>query len=235
MLEISDLSVRYSGVLALENVSMKFDHASITTIIGSNGAGKTSLLNAIAAIVASASGQIRFDGEPLTGLRPESIVAKGVVLVPEGRRIFPRMSVRDNLLTGAHLVNNAAKVSATFEKVLGYFPVLGRRKKQMAGSLSGGEQQMLAIGRALMAQPKMLLLDEPSTGLAPLVEQEVIDTVTKLARNEGVGVVLVEQNASLALASANYAYVLEAGSTSLSGPASELIGDQRVRAAYLGL
>ena len=235
MLEVSDLVVRYGGVIALEGVSMSFESGVVTTIIGSNGAGKTSLLKAILGMVKISKGSIIFEGEQLNGLQPEQIVSRGVVLVPEGRRLFPRMSVRDNLLTGAHLIRDAKKVKTTLEKVFTYFSVLGQRQKQMAGTMSGGEQQMLAIGRGLMAKPRMLLLDEPSTGLAPLMVKEVMEAVARLVEEEKLGVLLVEQNATVALAGAKIAYVLETGRIALSGLASVLASDERIQAAYLGL
>ncbi len=233
MLEVRNLVVRYGAVTAIDGVSMAFEPGVVTSVIGSNGAGKTTLLNAISGMVRPASGSVWFEGERLDRRTPQQIVASGITQVPEGRELFPRMSVMDNLLCGAVLRSDTVAIRKDLDKVFGYFPILERRPNQLARDLSGGEQQMLALGRALMARPRMFLLDEPSTGLAPLVEKEVMDTVRRLAKEEDVGVVLVEQNAALALAASKNAYVLELGSISVVGPASELSNDDRVRAAYL--
>jgi branched-chain amino acid transport system ATP-binding protein len=235
MLTIDYLSVNYGSVIALDGVRMKFPLGSITAILGSNGAGKTSLLNAIVGLVEVKGGEVRLGDRAITGLDTAEIARLGVALVPEGRRIFPRMSVRDNLLTGAHLKTDKRRTLSNLDKVNSYFPILEKRSSQAAGSLSGGEQQMLAIGRALMSDPRLLLLDEPSTGLAPKVEQDVMGTLVKLATEDNIGIVLVEQNATLALGHSTNAYVLESGRVSIEGRASDLVGDRRVQEAYLGV
>lgn len=235
MLEISDIVVRYDAADVLRGVSLSAEQGKVTTVIGSNGAGKTTLLRAISGLLPLASGEIRLLGERIDNLKPAEIVRRGVCQVPEGRELFPRMSVRDNLMTGAYLRSDKAGIRNDLEKVFTYFPVLKQRAALPARSLSGGEQQMLAFGRALMASPKVLLLDEPSVGLAPLIEQSLMKTVGQLAVSENVAVVLVEQNAILALATAQTGYVLDLGQILTTGPAKNLLDDPKVRQAYLGL
>lgn len=235
MLEVRDLSVAYGGVAALRGVSMSFAPGEITAVIGSNGAGKTSLLRTIAGLQKPAVGEIHFNGERIDGLRAPQVVTKGISLVPEGRELFPRMSVKDNLLCGAYLRSDKVGIESDLESIYTYFPVLRKKLKQNASNLSGGEQQMLAIGRAIMSKPKFYLFDEPSIGLAPKIEQEVIETIKLIAETHGVGVVLVEQNAVLALEAARFGYVLDLGELTISGPTAVLAKDSRVRQAYLGL
>ena len=235
MLETQDLTVKYDLVSALSEVSITAGERTITTIVGSNGAGKTTLLKTISGLIRPASGEIRFLGERIEAASPSAIVRMGISHVPEGRELFPRISVYDNLMVGAYLRKNRKAIRRDLERIYQHFPILKDRRRQLARNLSGGEQQMLAFGRALMSDPKLLLLDEPSIGLAPVVEQKIMETLRVLTVDENVGVVLVEQNAALALSVASHGYVLEQGSLVLQGPANELIKDDNVRAAYLGL
>jgi len=233
LLEVKDAVVHYSKVQALKSVSLSVEEGGIVTIIGANGAGKTTTLRAISGLVKLSSGEIYFQGERIDRLPPEKIVRLGIAQVPEGRRCFPELTVQENLLVGAFLRQDKKGVMEDLESVFGRFPRLKERRTQMAKTLSGGEQQMLAIGRALMSKPKLLLLDEPSMGLSPVMVQEIAKIVIDI-RRQGVPVVLVEQNAELALRLANQAYVLETGAMVLSGPAKELHENDHVRRAYLG-
>ncbi|MBA3517549.1 MAG: ABC transporter ATP-binding protein [Rhizobiales bacterium] len=233
MLEIRELRVNYKTVAALKGVSVEVPAGGIVTIIGSNGAGKSTALRAISGLAKPSAGEIRFAGERIDRLAPEKIVARGIAHVPEGRRVFPGLTVEENLRTGAFLRRDKAAVEDDLADVFAHFPRLKERRRQWARTLSGGEQQMLAIGRALMSRPKLLLLDEPSMGLAPIMVQEIGRIVLKIVE-AGVPVVLVEQNAELALGLAQYAYVFETGSVALHGAAAELHGDDHVRRAYLG-
>ncbi len=233
LLEIRELRVNYKTVAALKGVSVEVPAGGIVTIIGSNGAGKSTALRAISGLAKPSAGEIRFAGERIDRLAPEKIVARGIAHVPEGRRVFPGLTVEENLRTGAFLRRDKAAVEDDLADVFAHFPRLKERRRQWARTLSGGEQQMLAIGRALMSRPKLLLLDEPSMGLAPIMVQEIGRIVLKIVE-AGVPVVLVEQNAELALGLAQYAYVFETGSVALHGAAAELHGDDHVRRAYLG-
>lgn len=233
LLEIQDASVHYHKVAALKQVSMTVPEGGIVTIIGANGAGKSTTLRAISGLEKISDGEIRFAGQRIDGLAPEKIVARGIAQVPEGRRVFPDLTVQENLNTGAFLRNDKQAIARDLERVFGHFPRLKERRGQWAKTLSGGEQQMLAIGRALMAAPKLLLLDEPSMGLAPVLVQEIADIILAIAKDD-VPVILVEQNAELALRLADYAYVLETGSIALEGPSTELHENDHVRRAYLG-
>ncbi|MER9580833.1 ABC transporter ATP-binding protein [Mesorhizobium sp. M0276] len=234
MLEAKDLVLEYGGVRALNGMSFTASTGEVTAVVGSNGAGKTTLMNAICGLVKLASGEIRLDGARLNGLAPDEIVRKGISLVPEGRELFPKLSVLENLLLGATVRPDPAVRRKTLERIFELFPVLANRQKQQAGRMSGGEQQMLAFGRALMAQPKMLLLDEPSIGLAPMVEEQLISAISDYSRENGIGVLIVEQNAMLALEYAQHAYVVEQGRVALSGSAAEIRDDPAVIASYLG-
>ncbi|RUV64231.1 MULTISPECIES: ABC transporter ATP-binding protein [unclassified Mesorhizobium] len=234
MLEAKDLVLEYGGVRALNGMSFTASTEQVTAVVGSNGAGKTTLMNAICGLVKLASGEIRLDGAKLNGLAPDDIVRKGISLVPEGRELFPKLSVLENLLLGATVRPDPTRRRKTLERIFELFPVLANRQKQQAGRMSGGEQQMLAFGRALMAQPKMLLLDEPSIGLAPMVEEQLISAISDYSRESGIGVLIVEQNAMLALEYAQHAYVVEQGRVALSGPAAEIRDDPAVIASYLG-
>ncbi len=233
LLEIDSLEVRYHKVAALKGVSLEVPEGGIVTIIGANGAGKSTTLRAISGLVRPAAGEIRFDGKRIDALPPEKIVARGIAHVPEGRRVFPGLTVEENLRTGAFLRSDRAGVAADLDQVYGHFPRLRERHRQWARTLSGGEQQMLAIGRALMSRPRLLLLDEPSMGLSPILVQEIGRIVVEIAER-GVPVVLVEQNAELALNLAGYAYVFETGSVALHGSAAMLHDNEHVRRAYLG-
>ncbi len=235
MLETRDLTVNYDLISALSEVSISAEERTITTIVGSNGAGKTTLLKTISGLIRPASGEIRFLGDRIDTASPSAIVRMGISHVPEGRELFPRISVYDNLMVGAYLRKDKKAIRRDLEQIYQHFPILKDRRRQLARNLSGGEQQMLAFGRALMSDPKLLLLDEPSIGLAPVIEQKIMETISVLAMEHNVGVVLVEQNAALALSVASHGYVLEQGSLVLQGPANELIEDDSVRAAYLGL
>ena len=233
LLEVREASVYYQMVRALHRITMEVPAGGIVTIIGANGAGKTTALRAISGLVPLAEGEIVFEGERISGLAPERIAALGIGHVPEGRRVFPDLTVEENLSTGAFLRRDASAVRSDFEAVYSRFPRLAERRRQYARTLSGGEQQMLAIGRALMLRPRMLLLDEPSMGLAPVLVEEIARIIRDIS-GTGVPVLLVEQNAEMALELADYAYVLETGSVALSGIADELHGDNHVRRAYLG-
>jgi branched-chain amino acid transport system ATP-binding protein len=233
LLVLEAASVHYQKVAALKSVSLKVEAGSIVTIIGANGAGKSTTLRAVSGLVPLSGGAIWFAGERIDGRPPERVVAMGIGHVPEGRRIFPELTVYENLMTGAFLRRDRG-IEADLEEVYTHFPQLKERRAQWAKTLSGGEQQMLAIGRALMGRPKLLLLDEPSMGLAPLLVQEIGRMIAAINRERGVPVVLVEQNAALALELARYAYVLETGAVALEGPAAELRTNDHVRRAYLG-
>jgi branched-chain amino acid transport system ATP-binding protein len=234
LLEMVDGCVSYGKVTAIQNISLSVNDGSIVTIIGGNGAGKTTTLRAISGLARLSSGEIRFAGERIDHLPPDKIVARGIAHVPEGRRVFPDLSAEENLRTGAFLRRDKAAIKSDLDKVFGLFPRLLERRRQLAKTMSGGEQQMLAIGRALMAKPKLLLMDEPSMGLAPVIVEDIARIIQDI-NAEGVPVVLVEQNAELALELADEAYVLETGSLALHGPAAELRNNEHVRAAYLGI
>ena len=233
LLEVRDATVHYHKVAALRGVSMDVPDGSVVTIIGANGAGKSTLLRAISGLATLSEGEIRFDGRRIDGTPPEKVVALGVAQVPEGRRIFPELTVLENLNTGAFLRRDREAVDRDLDGVFSHFPRLKERRRQWAKTLSGGEQQMLAIGRALMSNPRVLLLDEPTIGLSPVLVQEMARIIREI-HERGVPVVLVEQNAELALTLADYAYVLELGSVALHGPAADLHENAHVRRAYLG-
>ncbi len=234
MLEVRDLSVSYGGPNVLEHVELEVKAGETVAVLGANTAGKTTLLRTISGLVAKARGTILFEGAPLLGRPAHTIPALGIGHVPEGRHVFPRMSTMDNLMMGAFGDRRASDLQARIDRVLTLFPRLGERRTQMAGSMSGGEQQMVSIGRALMGNPKLLLLDEPSHGLAPIVVDELHAAIGEINR-QGVAVLLVEQNAVLALDVAHRGYVLEAGHVVLSGSAQGLKADPAVRRAYLGV
>jgi branched-chain amino acid transport system ATP-binding protein len=234
ILEVSRLEVRYGGIRALHDLSLKVPRGSIVTLIGANGAGKSTTLRTISGLVAPSSGTIRFDGLEIAGLPAHRIVSAGLAHVPEGRLVFPELSVKENLLMGAYLRRDRKEIAADLEWVGEFFPRLRERIAQQAGTLSGGEQQMLAIGRALMGRPGCLMLDEPSLGIAPLLVETIFERLVALNRERGMTMLLVEQNASLALQVSRYAYVLETGSIHLEGPSAELRDRPEVRAAYLG-
>jgi branched-chain amino acid transport system ATP-binding protein len=233
MLEILGLQVFYDEVEALKSISLEVHKGEIVTLLGANGAGKTTALKAISGLVKSANGQIRFDGRSVGGLSPDAIVRCGIAQVPEGRHIFPQLTVEENLKVGAHLIADSKKVRTTLVRVYDLFPRLRERRRQLGHTLSGGEQQMLALGRAMMSQPKLLLLDEPSLGLAPLIVTEVAGTI-RLFRDLGMTILLVEQNANLALSLSDRGYVMETGRIIMSDTASRLRRNPNVVASYLG-
>lgn len=233
MLEVKDLEVYYGAIHAVKGISLRVEDGQIVTLIGSNGAGKSTTLHTISGLIKPRSGNILFDGTDITGTPAHKIVASGLAQVPEGRHVFANMSVMENLDMGAYLRKDKDGIEKDKKKVFELFPRLFERKNQLSGTLSGGEQQMLAMGRALMERPRVLLLDEPSMGLAPLLVKEIF-SIIKTINEEGTTVLLVEQNANMALSIADYAYVLETGRITLSGPAADLSASEAVRKAYLG-
>lgn len=233
MLKIDRLNVYYGVIHALKDVSLEVRKGEIVSLIGANGAGKSSTLRAISALTEVRSGHIHYEGQDITGKKPETIPSLGLVQVPEGRKIFANLSVMENLELGAYIRKDKETVRKDYELVFEKFPILRERMKQKSGTLSGGEQQMLAIGRALMSRPAMLLLDEPSMGLAPLIVQNIFDTIVEINRT-GTTILLVEQNANVALSISNRAYILETGRIVKEGPAKDLMDDPAVKAAYLG-
>ena len=233
MLEVKGLKVAYGGIQAVKGVSFEVTEGELVCLIGANGAGKTTTLKAITGTQPAADGEIRFMGRNVKGQGSWDLVKQGLVMVPEGRGVFARMSILENLLMGAHVRRDKPAIAADMEKVFGIFPRLLERKDQLAGTLSGGEQQMLAMGRGLMSRPKVLLLDEPSMGLSPLMVDKIFEVVRDVAA-QGVTMLLVEQNASRALSIASRGYVMESGLITMAGPAKDLLSDPRVRAAYLG-
>jgi len=234
LLDIEHLTLHYGSTVAVRNISLEVPDGAIVTIIGANGAGKTTTLRAVSGLNRPTSGEIRFRGERIDGLPAERIVAMGVAHVPEGRRIFPDLTVYENLYTGAFLRKDKSAVKQDLSNIFELFPILQARRSQWAKTLSGGEQQMLAIGRAMMTRPTLLLLDEPSMGLAPLMVQEIVNIISRI-NEQGVSVVLVEQNSEMALRLSNYAYVLETGKVALHGPADQLHENEHVQKAYLGV
>ena len=233
LLKVTDLQVAYDGIEALKGISFEVPRGKIVTLIGANGAGKSTTLRAISGLVPVKAGGVSFDGREITTLDTSSIVKEGIVMVPEGRRIFPNLTVLENLKIGAYLRRDQAEIAAAIEYVYKRFPRLKERHWQLAGTLSGGEQQMLAVGRALMARPRLIMMDEPSLGLAPLVVREIFSIIHRL-RDEGITILLIEQNANAALRAADYGYVLESGRITIEGPGLDLLNNQKVRDAYLG-
>ena len=233
MIEVRDLHVRYGGIVALDGISLDIPDGKIISIVGANGAGKSTTINALSGMVKIHSGLITQDGESLN-LPPQEIVKRGVVQVPEGRRIFPTITVRENLILGAYIVRDRRKIEAGLQRVFNLFPILKERQNQLGGTLSGGEQQMLAFGRALMSEPKVLVMDEPSLGLAPLFVLGVFKMIQDLNR-AGHTILLVEQNAQKALSIADYAYVLETGRIVSEGEGKRIVADPIVKKAYLGI
>lgn len=233
ILHVENLNVYYGAIHAVKGISFDVEEGEVVTLIGANGAGKSTTLNTVAGLLKPREGVVEFEGKSLLGIAPHTIVGKGIALCPEGRRVFLQMSVRENLEMGAFTRTDSAEVAQSLEDVFKRFPRLKERENQVAGTLSGGEQQMLAMGRALMSKPRLLMLDEPSMGLAPILVQEIFDIIEQL-HGAGTTVLLVEQNARMALKVADRAYVLETGKVSMSGKASELASDERVKQAYLG-
>ncbi len=231
ILEIKNLSVSYGGIEAIKNISFDVEEGKIVTLIGSNGAGKSSTLRSIAGIVKAKHGEVLFEGKNILGMSPDQIVKAGITLVPEGRKVFPNLTVLENLKIGAYL--RKGNVNSDIEYVYSLFPRLKERSWQLAGTLSGGEQQMLAVGRALMAKPKLIMMDEPSLGLAPLVVKGIFDIIEQINK-EGITVLLIEQNANMALKAAHNAFVMQTGKITMSGTGAELLANDEVKEAYLG-
>ena len=234
MLEVRNLSVKYGVIAALHGISFTIKQGDIVTLIGANGAGKTTTLRAISGLVKAAGGEVSYDGYAVTNEAPHQLVARGLAHVPEGRMIFSNLTVAENLRMGAYLRNSRDEIQATQDYVFGIFPVLEERQQQIAGTLSGGEQQMLAIGRALMSKPRLLMLDEPSLGIAPKLVKKIFEKIVEINREQGITILLVEQNANLALEISHYGYVLETGRIILENNAAALRQDPKVRSAYLG-
>lgn len=234
MLKLKDVHGHYGQIHALKGVSLEVKEGSICCLIGANGAGKSTTLMSISGIQRVTSGEIEFQGKPIHGLAPEQIVRLGIVQVPEGRRIFPLLTVQENLTLGAYLRRDKGEVNDKLEQAFALFPILEERSKQVGGTLSGGEQQMLAIARALMSTPRLLLLDEPSLGLAPLIVEHIMAIIRRIRKQQGVTILLVEQNAQAALELADYGYVIETGRVVLQDGAQALLENPRVREAYLG-
>jgi branched-chain amino acid transport system ATP-binding protein len=233
MLKVTDLCVNYGVIPALKGVSFEVNQGEIIALIGANGAGKTTILHTVTGLVKAAGGMIEFEGQDITKIPAHKIVEMGMAHVPEGRRVFPEMTVYQNLMLGAYTRKDSAEKQASLEKVYGHFPRLKERQKQLAGTLSGGEQQMLAMGRALMSKPKIILMDEPSMGLSPIFVNEIFFIIEEVSK-EGTTVLLVEQNAKKALSLADRAYVLETGSITVTGDAKDLLNNDEIRKAYLG-
>ena len=233
LLKVTDLRVSYGGIEALRGISFDVEQGQIVTLIGANGAGKSTTLRAIAGLVKPAGGSIVFEGRDITTMDPQKVVASGIAMAPEGRRVFDNLTVHENLRIGAYLRKDEASIREDIDRVYDLFPRLRERSWQLAGTLSGGEQQMLAVGRAMMARPKLLMMDEPSLGLAPLIVKDIFAIIRRLS-DSGITILLIEQNANAALRCANVGYVLETGNITMSGTGSQLLNDQRVRDAYLG-
>ncbi len=235
MLTVENLEVSYGEIRVLKGVNIHMTEGELVSVIGANGAGKSTLVNTICGLLVPRGGTITFDGEKISGIPPHHIVAKGVVQVPEGRQLFPVMTVKENLEMGSYLMKDQGKIARQLEAVYEFFPLLKERTKQLAGTLSGGEQQMLAVGRALMSQPKLLMFDEPSLGLAPKLVQTIFDIVIKIRDQLGVSVLLIEQNVRHSCEISDRAFVLENGHVTLEGTGREMLSNEQVRRAYLGL
>ena len=233
MLEVTGLRVAYGGIQAVRSITFHVNEGEMVALIGANGAGKTSTLKAIARVLDAAGGDVHFCGEKITRIAAHDIIRQGIALVPEGRGVFPRLTVAENLAMGAFVRSDAVDIEKDLKMVYGYFPRLKERESQLAGTLSGGEQQMLAIGRALMSRPRLLLLDEPSMGLAPIMVQKIFEVIRMVAA-QGMTILLIEQNAKLALETSQRGYVMESGEITLHGAAAQLLDDPKVLAAYLG-
>ena len=233
LLEVKDLVVSYGGIEALKGISFSVDEGQIVTLIGANGAGKSTTLRAITGIVPVKSGTITYNGEDITGMDTQKVVERGIALVPEGRRVFANLMVLENLKIGAYLRKDTAQIQKDIEYIYKLFPRLEERSWQLAGTLSGGEQQMLAVGRAMMTRPKLIMMDEPSLGLAPLVVKDIFGIISRLSA-DGITILLIEQNANAALHAAHYGYVLETGMMTLSGTGEELLSSKSIQEAYLG-
>ena len=232
--EARNISVRYDKVMALREVSIQLEQGRVVSLIGANGAGKTTTLRAITGLKKPSQGEVWFEGERIDQLPAAKIVARGIAMVPEGRHVYPFMSVKDNLLMGAYLRSDQAGIRADLDKIFTRFPRVKERMNQQAGTLSGGEQEMVVVGRALMARPRLLLLDEPSLGLAPMIVREIARLVTQVNQEENVSVILVEQNSRMALKVSQYGYVLETGKVGLEGPSADLMHNDHIKKLYLG-
>jgi branched-chain amino acid transport system ATP-binding protein len=233
LLEVSGLAVAYGGINAVKGIDLAVARGELVTLIGANGAGKTTTLKALAGLLAPAGGRVTYEGADITGVPAHALVGRGLALVPEGRGVFPRLTIEENLLMGAYSRRDTAGIRDDVDRGYALFPRLKERRAQLAGTLSGGEQQMLAIARALMSRPRLLLLDEPSMGLAPIMVQKIFETIRRVSA-EGTTLLLVEQNAKVALEISDRGYVMESGRIVLSGPARDLLGNEQVRHAYLG-
>lgn len=233
MLDVKKLEVAYGGIKAIKSIDFHVNEGELVTLIGANGAGKSSTLRALSGLIRPAGGKVTYKGQDITGIPSHALVGKGIALCPEGRGVFARLSVHENLLMGAFARNDKAQIMAEVDEIYTMIPRLKERTAQLAGTLSGGEQQMLAIGRAMLAQPKLLMLDEPSMGLAPLMVEKIFEIIRLIAKR-GTTILLIEQNAQLALENAHRGYVLESGEITLTGDAKTLLADPRVKAAYLG-
>ncbi len=234
MLEIKNLKVKYGGIVALNGINMTIPDGKIVTLVGANGAGKSTTLRSITKLVTPAEGSITYDGKELTSMSTQDIVKLGITLVPEGRHVFADMTVEENLKIGAYLRKDKQNLKQEIEFIHEMFPILKKRSGQLSGTLSGGEQQMLAVGRALMSKPKLLMMDEPSLGLAPLVIKDIFEIIKKVNREQGMTILLIEQNANAALKIADYGYVMETGTIGLEGTGEELLANERVKELYLG-
>lgn len=235
LLQVCGIDAYYGNIQALHGVSIEVSAGEIITLIGANGAGKTTTLMSISGVVPPRNGSVRFEGQSITGLSPDRIVALGICQVPEGRLIFPGLTVQENLDMGAFMRSDTEGIKSDMERIYSLFPILAKRRRQQGGTLSGGEQQMLAMGRALMARPRLLLLDEPSMGLAPLVTRQIFDIIQQINRENGVTIFLVEQNANLALKIAHRGYVMENGRITMADTGAALLVNENVKKAYLGL
>ncbi len=235
MLKVDNVSAAYGKALALKEVSLRVEKGEIVSLIGANGAGKTTTLRVISGMIRPLKGEVTFEGRSIVGLEPYQITSIGIIHVPEGRGLFPEMTVRENLEMGAFLRTDKDSINEDLEFVYSLFPVLKEREKQLAGTLSGGEQQMLAIGKGLMGNPKLLMLDEPSLGLAPMLVDKIFETIVQINKEKGTTILVAEQNAYMALTSSHRAYVIENGVTVMEGTGEELLGNEHVRKAYLGI
>ncbi len=233
LLKITDLQVSYGGIDALAGISFDVEEGEIVTLIGANGAGKSTTLRTISGLVKAKAGRIVYDGRDITSMNPQKIVSEGIAMVPEGRHVFDNLTVKENLLIGAYLRKDRESINEDIEHIYTLFPRLHEREWQLAGTLSGGEQQMLAVGRAIMTQPRILMMDEPSLGLAPIVVKEIFSIIRTL-NETGMTILLIEQNANAALRCSHRAYVMETGRITMSGPSADLLADKRVQDAYLG-
>ena len=233
LLKITDLQVSYGGIDALAGISFDVEEGEIVTLIGANGAGKSTTLRTISGLVKAKAGRIVYDGRDITSMNPQKVVSEGIAMVPEGRHVFDNLTVKENLLIGAYLRKDRESINEDIEHIYTLFPRLHEREWQLAGTLSGGEQQMLAVGRAIMTQPRILMMDEPSLGLAPIVVKEIFSIIRTL-NETGMTILLIEQNANAALRCSHRAYVMETGRITMSGPSADLLADKRVQDAYLG-